>query len=65
LSIQKGEREISLDTTRSGIRGRILGWRGWLWNRLDIKRTGLIGSIMRQSLIPVWRFGRHILFWRT
>jgi hypothetical protein len=65
LSIQKGEREISLNTTWSRIKGRILGWRGWLWNRLNLKRTGLIGNIMRQSLIPVWRLGRYILFWRT
>jgi signal peptidase I len=63
VTVVKEGREISLDTARSRISGRILGWRGWLRDWLGRRQSQSISRIIRQSLKPIWRLTRKMLLW--
>jgi hypothetical protein len=62
-NISKKGRMISTGTPWFRLTSRILGWRGWLQDRLTRTPPGLSGFILRQSLKPLWRLGRILLIW--
>ncbi len=64
LSINKGGRDISLDTPRFMITNKILVWRGQIKDRLNRKQTGFPGVVLSETLKPVWRLSRKMFFWR-
>jgi signal peptidase I len=62
-AIQKGRREIRLDTPGQIMINRVMGWRLRLVNILGQTRPRFISIALHQALRPPWKLCRSLLLW--
>jgi signal peptidase I len=63
-AIQKGRREIRLDTPGQIMINRVMGWRLRLVGILGRTRPRFISIALHQVLRPLWKLCRSLLLWR-
>ncbi len=64
-SLNRGGREILLDTPWHNVTNTLLGWRMLLRRFTGSVRPRFLGSALHQPLKLVWLLTRKVIFWRS